>query len=99
VYLNIVKDEIRYRGIYFSSFRPSSIKDVPSANDKGFQNQNGYYCKQTYWSKFCLISWKALVINIEEGKVLLFSNLILDSQNCSNSNQNKYNQSYIRSWL
>ena len=110
-YIDIELDEGKYRGVYFTQYRP-----VCTTTDGGSdQEDNGYNTNTTYWFKYEPIKWN--ILKIENNKVLIISDLILDSQDYySHSsrngatdyqgnktadivNANNYMYSHIRSWL
>ena len=89
----------RYRGVYFTSYRPYSCSSSSSAR-YSYQDDNGYSTSTVYWFKYEPIAWT--VVNEEGGKATLVADLILDSQQYDYENgsySNNYAESTIRAWL
>lgn len=66
-----------YRGVYFSSYRPF-YTDGNTSNQK----DNGYFINTVYWFKYEYIKWN--IINSSASKLVVVSDLLLDSQEYSN---------------
>ena len=66
-----------YRGVYFNQYRPNAV-DKASVDVYSNQDMNGYFINNVYWFKYEPIKWD--VLNIEDGKAFISSNLSLDSQ-------------------
>ena len=78
-YVDVDTDEDNqydYRGVYFSSYRPINTTDT--LGNSSYQYDNGYLVNETYWFKYEPIKWD--VLDQEDGKLLVTSNIILDSQ-------------------
>ena len=88
-YIDVEEGGEKYRGIYFTSYRPKSY---------AIEN-NGYYINTVYWFKYEPISWTILSENTTDGTALLWSDIVLDSQPLTKSVQETYAQSSIRKWL
>ena len=93
----------RYRGVYFTSYRPDDTTST-SCVDNSRQYDNGYALCKVYWFKFEPIKWQ--IVGEKEGKALLCSHLILDSQEFNSSLEpegltypNAWEHSTIRRWL
>ena len=89
----------KYRGVYFTSYRPDHCDSV-----YGFsQDDNGYASSTVYWFKYEPIKW--LIVEESDGKATLVADLILDSQqydyeaNKETYGNNNYAESTIRAWL
>ncbi len=67
----------RYRGVYFSSYRPECTDRVSKA-DNSYQDENGFSPFNLYWFQWKPIEWR--VLERTEGKAFLMSNVILDAQ-------------------
>jgi uncharacterized repeat protein (TIGR02543 family) len=67
----------KYRGVYFTSYRPYDTTTSSSA-DNSWQDDNGYYTSTVYWFRYDPIKWTILDEN--DGKVLILADLALDSQ-------------------
>ena len=98
----------KYRGVYFTSYRPSSTM-ASSSTYYSYQDDNGYYINTVYWFKYEPILWDVLSINEEAGP-LVVSSKILDGQEYYHSTSNRiiggstiypnnYKESNIRAWL
>lgn len=97
----------KYRGVYFTSYRPYYVGNSSSA-DYSYQDDNGYYTSKVYWFKYEPIKWQILEEN--SGKALLLADIAIDSQefytddfsrtvNGETVYPNNYAYSTIRSWL
>ncbi len=74
-YIDLELGGEKYRGVYMNEYRLSEITKDCNTN---YQQSNGYYIHQLYFFKYEPIKWR--VLDEEDGKVLLFSDLVLDSQ-------------------
>ena len=92
----------KYRGVYFTSYRPYNCDNSSSASDS-WQDDNGYVTSTVYWFKYEPIKW--LIVEESDGKATLVADLILDSQqydyeaNKETYGNNNYAESTIRAWL
>lgn len=91
-YIDVMLGNDRYRGVYFTSYRPTSKTNAVSK-----QISNGYQTKKVYWFKFELIKWT--VLSSDGTLAFIASEKVLDSQEYSTSNDNNYMNSSIRAWL
>ncbi|MCR4897940.1 MAG: hypothetical protein K5892_01815 [Acholeplasmatales bacterium] len=70
-----------YRGIYFNEYRPDTlpkkVKREGISVSISSQEYNGYQTFNIYWFKYEPIKWR--ILNEENGKAFLFSDLVLDS--------------------
>ncbi|MFA5235675.1 MAG: DUF6273 domain-containing protein [Bacilli bacterium] len=107
-YQDVVSGADKYRGVYFTSYRPYQT-DCLSSSETSYQDDNGYLISTRYWFKFEPILWDVLSVN-ETGGPLVLADKILD--NCdyyhslstrtideANVYANNYKESNIRSWL
>ena len=78
-YTDIVYDGSKYRGVYFSEYRPCHIGDISSAINS-FQDENGYLINTIYWFKYEPILWRVL----DPSTGLIMTESILDSQAYNN---------------
>ena len=98
-----------YRGVYFNKYRPQDCNEV-SNESKSNQDDNGYNLNIVYWFKYEAIKWN--ILKEENGKALLLSNVILDSNefyalfntgktehNNGVGYDNNYELSNVRKWL
>lgn len=111
-YIDINEGTEKYRGVYFTSYRPSYTMHYSSTEYESEQPNNEYYINTVYWFKFDPISWDVLSVNEEAGPLML-SSKILDSREYYHSSTlsglrniggetiypNNYKESNIRKWL
>ena len=100
----------RYRGVYFTSYRPYYTTSSSSAGNSQ-QDDNGYKpntAATAYWFKWEPLIWT--ILTESDGKALLLCNSIIDSMEYYNSTSNRtidgetayannYAESNIRAWL
>ena len=106
-YTDIELDGEKYRGVYFTSYRPC----YPSGDGEyNYQDDNGYNTSTIYWFKYEPIIWKMLSYNLTTGTAVLLSESMIDSQEYYNNKNNRtinnktvypnnYEYSNIRTWL
>jgi hypothetical protein len=106
-YIDITNASDKYRGVYFTSYRPDGT-GATSSTSNSYQADNGYYKNETYWFKYEPITWR--VLDVQSGSAFLMADLVLDSQDYHYSTSdrtiggstvypNNYKESHIRSWL
>lgn len=106
-YQDVVNNGVKYRGVYFTSYRPYFTAETSSTSNS-YQYDNGYSTSNVYWFKYEPITWR--VLDVQAGKAFLMANLVLDSQDYHYSYDartiggstvyaNNYKESHIRSWL
>ena len=106
-YIDKEYDGEKYRGVYFTSYRPY-YTDYSSSTSNSKQDDNGYSTGNVYWFKYEPIKWRILSEN--DGKALILAELILDSQEFHPSTSshtengktiyaNNWEYSTIRKWL
>ena len=100
----------RYRGVYFTSYRPFSTMGS-SSSDIACQKENGYILNNIYWFKYEPISWTILSEDTTNKTALVLCDMIIDSQEYYISDSemrtidgktvypNNYAYSTIRNWL
>jgi hypothetical protein len=96
-YIDVSDGGATYRGVYFTSFRPSN--PAVESNSK-YQRDNGYNTNTVYWFKYEPVLWRILEEN--NGEALIVSQMIIDSQEYDYENgtyDNNYAQSTVRKWL
>ncbi|NMA05034.1 MAG: hypothetical protein GX931_01540 [Acholeplasmataceae bacterium] len=82
-YKDVEIGEIKYRGVYFTSYLPNETL-MQSTINTSTQPKNGYYINEIYWFKFESVSWD--IRGDYEGypqvppSKLLLSTFILDSR-------------------
>ncbi|MBO5211988.1 MAG: InlB B-repeat-containing protein [Clostridia bacterium] len=95
-YIDLEFDGETYRGVYFTSYRPSYTENS-SSQDGSYQDDNGYYTGTVYWFKYEPVSWS--ILSEENGVALILCNMIIDSQEFSAYDSSVYAHSNIRGWL
>ena len=99
----------KYRGVYFTKYRPSSTY-YSSSTDNSEQDDNGYNTSTVYWFKYDPMYWQVLSYDKETGNAVVLSRNIIDSQQYYNNYNertiggktvysNNYEHSDIRAWL
>lgn len=87
----------KYRAVYYTEKRLCSIDDSTD-NIYSCHEENGYKCGIIYWFKYEPLDW--IVLRNEDGKLLLTSLCILDSQDFShNYKKNVFEEVSISDWL
>ena len=108
-YIDIEQGGEKYRGVYFTSYRPY-YTTYSSSESNSNQDNNGYSTSTVYWFKYEPISWTILSENTTDGTALILCDMIIDSQEyyISTSSRtidgktvyaNNYAESTIRKWL
>ena len=98
-YIDVENGGERYRGVYFTSYRPYDCDDSSSTGST-YQDDNGYTTGNIYWFKYEPISWT--ILNENNGTALILCDMIIDSQQFDYENGSYYNdyaESTIRKWL
>lgn len=107
-YIDVNYQGSRYRGVYFTSYRPI-YTTYNSSTDNSMQDDNGYNTNTVYWFKWEPIEWR--VLEQKDGTALLMASIILDSQQYYRAYSgtrtiaditifnNNYKESDIRAWL
>lgn len=109
-YIDVAHQANRYRGVYFSSYRPEDTA-LRCSSGAEFSNQddNGYDPGTVYWFKYEPVEWRILAE--EGGAALLMASIILDCQQYYYEDSgtrtiegqkvylNNYAESDIRTWL
>lgn len=110
-YWDVTYEGVKYRGVYFSAYRPyrSCYKSLAV---NSYQDDNGYTRNKIYWFKFEPLKWR--VLDKEKGLIMCESlidaqpfnnNVYVDENNSYYVNAaktlylNEYEMSYIREWL
>ncbi|MBP5445568.1 MAG: hypothetical protein J6Y28_05280 [Acholeplasmatales bacterium] len=102
-----------YRGVYFLQYRSVSTQGSSSGSAPQYnQYKNGYSIDNVYWFKYEPIKWN--ILEEKNGKAMLISDLIIDSQQYYATEmddetglavqpgiiyENNYELSDIRKWL
>lgn len=98
-YIDVVGDEGKYRGVYFTSYRPEGVGGSSSTSNT-CQDNNGYLVSNVYWFEYEPISWT--ILEEKGGNAFLCCDMIIDSQQFDYEDDeysNNYAESTIRRWL
>ncbi len=108
-YVDLTYNGEKYRGVYFTSYRPYSTTNMSSA-DNSSQDDNGYSTFTVYWFRYEPIKWK--ILSESDGKAMIVADMVIDSQqychytktsqfthNGGTGYPNNYALSDIRKWL
>ena len=82
----------KYRGVYFTQYRPNYIKDA-SAENTASQDNNGYTVNTVYWFKYEPISWT--IMKEDGGKAFLACDIVIDAQAYQTDTYLEKNNSYV----
>ena len=109
-YIDVEQGGEKYRGVYFTFYRPKYTTSSSSASSTS-QDDNGYTTSTVYWFKYEPISWTILSENTTDGTALILCDMIIDSQEYYITDSgtrtidgktvypNNYAHSTIRKWL
>ncbi|MBE6588544.1 MAG: hypothetical protein E7643_00050 [Ruminococcaceae bacterium] len=109
-YIDVEEGGEKYRGVYFSSYRPWYTV-AASSESTTYQYENGYFTSTVYWFKYEPISWKIVSEDTFEGTAMILCDMIIDSQEYyltdsgtrtvggKTVDPNNYAYSTIRTWL
>lgn len=109
-YLDVEYENEKYRGVYFTDYRPYYTTYSNTSTNSSYQDDNGYYTNTVYWFKYEPIKWQ--ILTESDGKAFLLADIAIDSQNYyitssgsartingSTVYENNYAYSTIRTWL
>lgn len=99
-YADVLYNGEKYRGVRFSSYRPTSTYSMTGTEvideTEFLQYMHGYRIDTTYWFKYEPIKW--IVLDSESG--LIMSDLVIDAQPFNNIlSDSVYSTSSVRTWL
>ncbi len=108
-YSDVELDGEKYRGVWFSEYRPFNSSFGDGSKDSSYQDDNGYTVGNTYWFKYESVCWRVLDA-ADNGTALLIAEKILDVREFSHTNSvhtvdgntvypNNYRYSNIQTWL
>lgn len=108
-YTDVEYGGAKYRGVYFTQYRPYYTDDS-SSTGSSFQDDNGYNTSTVYWFKYEPMKWQVLSFDKTTGNAVVLSKDIIDSQQYYNNRNdrtiggktvypNNYEHSDIRAWL
>ena len=112
-YIDLAYNEVKYRGVYFTSYRPDETHRLSKAANSQ-QDDNGYNVSTVYWFKYEPIKWR--ILSEANGEALILCEMIIDSREYCNFDEetqqtvkyshnggnvyaNNYALSDIRAWL
>ena len=107
-YQDVEYGDSKYRGVYFTSYRPYfTIWDSWTVDDS-WQDNNGYTISTLYWFEYEWLNWT--ILDETNGEYFLLCNSIIDSQEYYDNDNtrtingktvyaNNYAESNIRKWL
>ncbi len=106
-YKDIELDGEKYRGVYFTSYRPHYTSDDGKHNH---QKDNGYNTSTIYWFRYEPILWQILSYDETTDTAVVLSKFSIDSQEYYDNKDsrtingktvyaNNYEYSNIRAWL
>ncbi len=121
-YVNYVQSDImkftdveyagaKYRGVYFTQYRPYYANNYQAEARYSWQDENGYNTNTAYWFRFEPIEWQVLSFDGANDAVAVMSKYILDAQQYYHNpysnrtigeetvSPNNYEYSDIRAWL
>lgn len=77
-YIDLTYSGEKYRGVYFTSYRPFNTALSGSADNSNVDD-NGYSHSTVYWFKYEPIKWR--ILSETSGEALIFCEMAIDSQN------------------
>jgi len=98
-YIDVDQDDEKYRGVYFTEYRPY-FTTYKSMEDKSYQSKtNNYNLYTIYWFKYEPILWT--ILSKKNQAAFVCCNKLIDSQqfNYGENYNNNYTDSTIRMWL
>ena len=108
-YIDLEYNGAKYRGVYFTSYRPYWTSSSSSTGNT-YQDDNGYTTGNVYWFAYEPIKWR--ILTTSNGIATILCELAIDSQEYYSSSSsgsfshnggtgyaNNYELSNIRKWL
>ena len=106
-FTDIELDGEKYRGVYFTSYRPTEVR---GCSEENLQEANGYNTSTIYWFKYEPILWQILSYDLATDTAVVLSKSTIDSQEYYDNTDvrktngktvypNNYEYSNIRTWL
>lgn len=92
-YIDISEGDTKYRGVYFTEYRPHNTNNTHYSSHFTHQEDNEYFVSAVYWFKYEPISWT--VLTESNGKAFLLCDMIIDSQAYQNMYEYKNEEHYI----
>lgn len=78
-YIDVEDGGDKYRGVYFTQYRPPSNYGVSSA-ENSYQDDNGYSVGTVYWFKYEPITWTILEETSQGTAAFILCDMVMDSQ-------------------
>ncbi len=91
-YIDVEYNGAKYRGVYFTSYRPTQTTSFSSPNN-GMQYDINYRTGNVYWFKYEPIKWK--IITQTDGKALILCTAALDAEAYQNRVITEGDNTYI----
>ncbi len=79
-YCDVTYDGLKYRGVYFTQYRPYVVYKEPTV-DYTIQERNGYYPENRYWFRWEPLLWR--ILNSESEFVMC--DILIDAQAYNNT--------------
>ncbi len=109
-YTDVEYGGAKYRGVYFTQYRPYWTTGSTSSTDNSHQDDNGYNTSTVYWFKYEPMKWQVLSFDKTTGNAVVLSKDIIYSQQYYNNENNRtiggktvypnnYEHSDVRAWL
>ena len=109
-YTDVKYGGAKYRGVYFTQYRPWATYSSSSTGNNSWQDENGYNTSTVYWFKYEPMKWQVLSFDKTTSNAVVLSRDIIDSQQYYNNTNNRtiggktvysnnYEYSDIRAWL
>lgn len=99
-YQDVTYENVKYRGVYFTGYRPYATSLTSSASNS-YQDNNNYKINTVYWFKYEPIVWR--VLKSDDNEKFIVTKKIIDSQQYNSRmgsfDWNTYYDSDIRYWI
>ncbi len=94
-YIDIAHEGQKYRGVYFTQYRPN---DTINISEENCQEAHGYLTGAVYWFSYQPLTWK--ILEERNGKAWIITDRCIDAQAYRTVVwENSYVKSSIRKWL
>lgn len=98
-YTDVEEGGVKYRGVYFTAYRPNTVTQAAGTSTNNVQLINGYKTSNVYWFKYEPISWTIITEDTSAKKALVFCDMIIDAQAYDVDGNADYYDSSVRKWL
>ena len=78
-YIDLEKDGVKYRGVYFTSYRLHSTRSKYLNDYDTYQDDNGYVKDTVYWFAYEPLKWR--ILTTSDGIATLLCENVIDTQN------------------